>query len=77
MLHLSKFVFLLSLNKASNSIVPTFYRQGTYFNPAFILPREKVQNLFTQEYYEENFIFEKTYFEERLRRVNALSEDTD
>ena len=32
-------LFLFSLNKASNSIVPTFCKDRKYYTPGFILPR--------------------------------------
>lgn len=34
--------FKLSLNKASNSIVPAFLDDKNFFTPAFIIPRDKV-----------------------------------
>lgn len=32
----------LSLNKASNSIVPAYLDDNNFFTPAFIIPRDKV-----------------------------------
>jgi hypothetical protein len=33
----------LSMNRASNSIVPAFLKDHNYFTPSFIIPREKVK----------------------------------
>lgn len=35
-------MFKLSLNKASNSIVPAYLDDNNFFTPAFIVPRDKV-----------------------------------
>lgn len=54
--------FLCSLGKSSNSIVPAFCKDGQFFTPAFILPREKVNACETQEYYQTNTSFERKLF---------------
>lgn len=68
----------LSLNKTSNSIVPAFFVDRNYYTPAFILPREKVDNKNIQEYYDRNADFERLTFEEKVLKIEStalLSED--
>ena len=35
--------YKLSMNRASNSIVPAFLNDKNFFTPSFIIPREKVE----------------------------------
>lgn len=63
------FDFPLSMNKASNSITPTFFQDGNWYTPAFILPREKVSLIEIQEYYEKNKEFERINFDEKIFQV--------